>query len=76
MRMEKKVATIIMGLHRVECIYSLIMENHMEKKLENEMESLGPLKGIHRENDRGNIGMTAKNMETIIVGYIGFKVQV
>ena len=26
-----------------------IMENHMEKKMENEMETLGPFKGIYRD---------------------------
>ena len=26
-----------------------IMENQMEKKMENEMETLGPLKGVYRD---------------------------
>ena len=40
-----------------------IMENQMEKKMENEMETLGPFKGVYRENTPIMENQMEKNME-------------
>ena len=76
MIMEKRWQLLCWGYIGLSAYYPPIMENHMEKKLENEMDTLGPVKGIHRDTDRGNFGITAKNMDSIIMGYMGSKVQV
>ena len=49
-----------------------VMENHMEKKMENEMETLGPLKGICRDITPIMENQMEKQMEiemeTVIMG--------
>ena len=51
--MENEMETTIIGLYKVLGLglglYAPIMENQMEKKMENEMETLGTFKGEYRD---------------------------
>ena len=47
--MEADFWGTVLSIFQIQIYYPPIMENQMEKKMENEMETLGPFKGVYRD---------------------------